>query len=85
VGECSGKTGGIRLAYGGVILAAAAAGERYRLGHYGAITKVPRGNVAGKGMLLSLRAASHVDEGTEGLPRPLFSGSTATGIWLREG
>ena len=27
------------------ILAVAAGGERYRLGHYGAITKVPRGNV----------------------------------------
>ena len=35
------------------ILAVTAGGERYRLGHYGAITKVPRGNFAGKGMLLS--------------------------------
>ena len=35
------------------ILAVTAGGERYRLGHYGAITKVPRGNFAGTGMLLS--------------------------------
>jgi hypothetical protein len=48
------------------ILAVTSGGERYRLGHYGAITKVPGGNVAGKGMLLSARAASHIDEGTEG-------------------
>jgi hypothetical protein len=41
------------------ILAVTAGGERYRLGHYGAITKVPRGNVAGKGMLRSANRESY--------------------------
>ncbi len=69
------------------ILAVTSGGERYRLGHYGAITKVPGGNVAGKGMLLSARAASHIDEERKAqpFPIPLFSGSTATGVWLAGG
>jgi len=41
------------------ILAVTAGGDRYRLGHYGAITKVSRGNVAGKGMLRSASRKSH--------------------------
>jgi hypothetical protein len=45
------------------ILAVAADGERYRPGHYGAITKVrARGNVTGNGNLTILVAESHEAE-----------------------
>src|SRR5216684_5058447 len=37
------------------MLAVAADGERYRVGHYGAITKVPRGNLAKNGDLVVAR------------------------------
>lgn len=55
-----------------VILAVTADGKRYRLGHYGAITKVPRGNVADKEMLLSPQAASHIAKERKAQPFPSF-------------
>lgn len=48
------------------ILAVAAEGERYRLGHYGAITKVrARGNVTGNGNLTILVAENHEGRNTK--------------------
>ena len=52
------------------ILAVAAGGERYRLGHYGAITKVPRGTLQAKGWCSPL-VESHIDEGTENVAFPI--------------
>ena len=48
------------------ILAVAAGGERYRPGHYGAITKVrARGNVTGNGNLTILVAENHEGSNTK--------------------
>jgi hypothetical protein len=64
VGECSGGNRESVSPLVKAILAVTAGGERYRLGDYGAITKVPRGNLEGKGMFLPA-SGSHI-EGAEG-------------------
>jgi hypothetical protein len=52
VGECSGGNRESVSPLVKAILAVTAGGERYRLGDYGAITKVRRENVEGNGMFL---------------------------------
>ena len=67
------------------ILAFAATGDRYRLGHYGAITKVrARGNVTGNGNLTILVAESHEAE-TQSVAFSLgaFQEADSAEIWLR--